>query len=178
MLPAQVVENTFRDFLADNPEPVSAAQETLIYNFEKRVQNFYGRKTATWLCFSKEAMMRFALTGSLTDQFFAFRPFTPQERKRCLSALADFAREPDVRLMLIPGPIWPVSFEAYGGAGVLLYPSNTSYNSHYDAYRELFLPGAMFSDLFTQYAEESLFNKANEADALLERLITVTKAAE
>ncbi len=178
MLPAQVVENTFRDFLADNPEPVSAAQETLIYNFEKRVQNFYHRKAGTWLCFSQEAMMKFAQTGSLTDQFFAFRPFTPQERRKCLSALADFSRGPEVRFILMPGPIWPVSFEAYGGAGVLLYPSNTSYNSHYDAYRELFLPGAMFSDLFTQYAEECLFNKTSDTSIQIERMITAIHAAE
>ena len=175
MLPSRAVESAFRDYLAANTEPVAAMQNKLISVTEKRIRNFYHRSKPTLLCFSSQAMAEFARTGTLSDQFFALRPYTAQERILCLEALRAFAAREDVRLYLRDGPAWPVSFEAYGGSGVLLYPSRTSYNSLYSAYRELFLPGETFSDLFAQYAEECLFNGPAHDGQVLNYLINAVK---
>ena len=178
MLPAQAVESTFKDYLAENTEPVAAMREKLISIFEKRVNNFYHRNKPTLLYFSMRAMTEFARTGILSDQFFAFRPYTVQERIMCLEALQAFTKREDVHLNLRNGPVWPVSFESYTGSGVLLYPSKTSYNSLYSAYRELFLPGEALSELFRQYAEEYLFNACNNENTQIERVIAAAQAAE
>ena len=46
------------------------------------------------------------------------------------------------------------SFEAYSTFGVLIYPSQTSYNVEKDAYRELIFPGRRYADLMRQYVDE------------------------
>ena len=175
MLPSRAVESAFRDYLAANTEPVAAMQEKLISVSEKRMRNFYHRSKPTLLCFSSQAMAEFARTGTLSDQFFALRPYTAQERIMCLEALRAFAAREDVRLYLRDGPAWPVSFEAYGGSGVLLYPSRTSYNSLYSAYRELFLPGETFSTLFQQFTEECLLPARADQSLTLDHLIAAIK---
>ena len=147
MMPAEAVKQSFEDFLARNPEPVSAARETLICTYEKRVRNFYGRMKPTRLILSFRAMEEFARTGVMADQFFACRPFTAAERMQILQALRRFSQKPGVSLSFRDGPAWPVSAEAYHGVGTLFYPSAASYNSDQETYRELFLPGQAFYDL-------------------------------
>ena len=147
MMPAEAVKQSFEDYLARNLEPVSAARETLICTYEKRVGNFYGRARPTRLILSFRAMEEFARTGVMADQFFACRPFTAAERMQILQALRRFSQKPGVSLSFRDGPAWPVSAEAYHGVGALFYPSAASYNSDQQAYRELFLPGQEFYDL-------------------------------
>ena len=154
MLPADVVESTFRDFLSDNLDAVVSSRETLIYTFEKRVKNFYQRRQETVLLLSADAMTQFARTGVMPDQFYAFRPYTRGERLRVLQALSALAEKKEVTLRLFPGPGCPYSFEAYEGQGALVYPSDTCYNTRRQRYRELFLPGPEAFLLFSAYAAE------------------------
>ena len=154
MMPADVVESTFRDFLSANFDAVVASRDTLIYTFEKRVKNFYQRKQPTTLLLSAEAMKQFARTGVMPDQFYAFRPYTKSERIRILKVLSSLAEKDSVTLRFISGPGLPFSFEAYENQGVLIYPSNTCYNTLKEQYRELFLPGQDAFALFDAYAEE------------------------
>lgn len=178
MLPADIVKNTFIDYLAENPEPVSAARDTLIYIFEKRVKNFYSRTKPTYLMLSQESMLRFAREGMLDDQFFACRPFTETERIRIIHALQSFSQRENVHVSFLDQKYWPVSVEAYDGYGVLLYPSISNYNSLKSDYRELFLPGKEYSDLFFQFAEEyGLFDEYNakRSDEIYKKLLSAVK---
>lgn len=150
MLPADVVEQSFQDFLSLNTEPISAARETLISIYEKRVRNFFDRKKPTRMILSSAAMLEFARTGVMTDQFFACRPYTPAEREQAILALRRFACQPQASLSFRDGPAWPVSAEAYEGVGALFYPSAASYQSESQSYRELFLPGQTFYALTEQ----------------------------
>jgi len=154
MLPAHIVESTFKDFLSENLEPVSAARETLIYIFEKRVKNFYDCEKPIYLVLSLDAMQRFARDGKLEDQFFAFRLFTEEERSGILQALHAFSRKENAFVSFLDRKSWPISVEVYDGRGALFYPSTTGYNSRQEDYRELFLPGKPFTDLMFQFAEE------------------------
>lgn len=165
MLPADVVESTFRDFLSANFDAVVTSRETLIYTFEKRVKNFYQRKQPTTLLLSAQAMLSFARTGVMPDQFYAFRPYTKKERLRMLTALSSLAEKKAVTLRFLPGPGCPYSFEAYENQGVLIYPSDTCYNTRREQYRELFLPGQEAFALFDAYASE-LCRQASPPDTV------------
>ena len=161
MLPAGIVERTFKDFLEENLEPISAARETLIYTFEKRVSNFYHSSKHEFLILSRESMLQFARTGLLADHFFAFRPFTKEERIQIIRSLRELSKKETVSILFTENETWPVSVEAYDGYGVLFYPSDTNYNTSLSDYRELFLPGQDSSDLMFQYAEEYCFRNNN-----------------
>ena len=154
MLPPDIVEQTFIDYLAENLEPVSAAQDMLIYIFEKRAKNFYAHTKPVSLLFSLEAMLRFAQSGLIDDHFFACRPFTKGERATIFQSLQSFSKEENVYISFLDHKSWPVSVEAYDGKGVLFYPSSSSYQTSKDLYRELFLPGKEYSDLLFQFARE------------------------
>ncbi len=157
MMPADVVESTFLDYLVHNIEPVAMAQESLIYTFEKRVRNFYTCKKPRLLVLSVDAMTRFARTGLMDDQFFAFRPYIKGERIRVFMILQEFSRRAGVTLRFRKGDSWPISVEVYKDFGALFYPSSTSYNTDLSNYRELLLPGQEFANLMFQFAEELLF---------------------
>ena len=179
MLPADVVESAFRDFLSNNFDAVVSSRDTLIYTFEKRVQNFYQRKQPTILLLSAEAMSQFARTGMMSDQFFAFRPYSKTERIRMLNALHAFAENKAVTLRFLSFPRHAFSFEAYENQGVLIYPSDTCYNTRMDQYRELFLPGNDFFALFDAYASEYLQEEPQtDAAAIFERLIREAEQSE
>ena len=178
MLPAGIVEHTFKDFLEENLEPISAARETLIYTFEKRVSNFYHSSKHEFLILSRESMLQFARTGLLADHFFAFRPFTKEERIQIIRALSDLSKKETVSILFTENETWPVSVEAYDGYGVLFYPSDTNYNTSLSDYRELFLPGQDCSNLMFQYAEEYCFrddnvNNEHNADAFFNVLLNM-----
>ncbi|MBQ9437084.1 MAG: hypothetical protein IJU50_02010 [Lachnospiraceae bacterium] len=157
MMPADVVESTFIDYLIQNMEPVAMARESLIYTFEKRVKNFYACRKPRFLLLSVDAMLRFARTGLMDDQFFAFRPYTKGERVKVFKALQEFSRRAGVAFRFRAGDGWSVSAEVYEGFGALFYPSATNYNTTLGDYRELLLPGPEFADLLFQYAGELLF---------------------
>ncbi len=162
MLPADIVEHSFIDFLTETLEPVSAARDTLIYIFEKRVKNFHSRTKPTYLALSLDSMLRFARDGVLDDQFFACRPFTEAERIKIIHALQSFSQKENVFVSFLDQKIWPVSAEAYDGPGVLFYPSASNYNTSSRFYRELFLPGKEYSDFMFQFAGEyGLFDDRN-----------------
>ena len=157
MLPANIVIHAFSDYLDSTPGPVSPSRQTLTYIFQKRNDNFFLGKQPVCLMFSRSAMEEFARSGKLADQFFAFRPFTQEERLQTLDCLMQLTFEERVTMaFLTDRNIFPYSFEAYTGKGVLLYPSYTNYNTDFEPYRELFLPGEAFAELFSGYAHQEV----------------------
>ena len=175
MIPAKEVEAAFSDFLSENFDPVIASKNSLVHIQKQRIENFYHRNKKTLLLLCGEAMDRFARDGMLTDHFFFLRPFLPAERVRTLQALKTFSQEKQNTVRLLREDVWDISFEAYEGKGVLLYPSATSYHSDEGAYRELFLPGQEFFELFAAFAETFAETGVKSAAEDLEAL---TRTAE
>lgn len=156
MLPADAVISAFSDYLSDNLEPVRAARDSLIYIFRQRAENFYDPGRHTDMVLSESSMMNFMRTGRMDDHFYAFRPYTREERTVIFQALHDFAQRKGNHIQLLHDRTWPISVEAYDGYGALLYPSRTNYNAETDSYRELFLPGKDFYDLIRTYVRDML----------------------
>ncbi len=155
MLPPEILKRTFLDYLSGNLEPVSAAKESLILTQEKRSDNFFHQRQSIRMIMSLASLSRFARSGRMDDQFFACLPFTREERVEIINTLQAFSEKDTVR-MSFRQEDWPVSLEAYDGFGVLFYPTFSVYNTRLGDYRELFLPGRDFTDLFFQYAAEFL----------------------
>ncbi len=154
MMPAEAVISAFSDFLSEHLEPVTAARESLIYIFRERENNFFAPGRRTHLVLSEPAMKDLIRTGRMSDHFYAFRPFTQEERMMILEALKAFSFRKGNLVQFLPDKTWPVSLEAYSKHGVLFYPSGTNYNAETDGYRELFLPGKDFYLLIRTYVEE------------------------
>lgn len=108
---------------------------------------------------SYDAMLNFVQTGVLTDHFWGFRPFTPQER---LAILQDFFQrattskyfhfsflKPDVHLVY-DELIW------YEGAGICFLPPKTHYNID-DDHSEFILRDPVFCDFFSTFFRKWLF---------------------
>jgi hypothetical protein len=99
--------------------------------------------------------MEFALHGKLPDQFYACRPFTIEERMSIFRYLLNLLSNPQVTILFAQRELSRTfSFEAYATFGVLIYPSQTSYNVEKDAYRELIFPGRRYADLMRQYVDK------------------------
>lgn len=173
MIPPDIVENAFDDFISKHFVSVSVARESLYLIQRKRIDNFFHNKTATQLFLSKAALAAFARTGMLMDQFFAIRRFTREERIRILKSLAAFAQESRHTVGIMEKQAPDLSIEIYHGKGALLYPSDTHYHAEQDGYRELFLPGNDLEDLFAGYVRDILQPEtgADQADKLFNRLI-------
>lgn len=154
MMPAEAVISAFSDFLSEHLEPVTAARESLIYIFRERVDNFYAPGRRTHLVLSEPAMKDLICTGRMSDHFYAFRPFTHEERMLILQELKAFSCRKGNLVQFLPDKTWPVSLEAYSNHGALFYPSGTNYNAETDIYRELFLPGEDFYVLIRTYVQE------------------------
>lgn len=69
------------------------------------------------------------------------------------------------------------TIESYSRFGALIYPSQTSYNSESDAYRELILPGEAYAKLFRQFTDEMIIpeycHSALETKRFINRLIVL-----
>ncbi len=183
MIPLETAKCSFTEFLSVNQGPVSAAKDSLIYTHEKRVNNFFHQKKPIYMIVSRDSVMRFARTGWLDDQFFATRPFTREERIGILNTLQRFAGKDSVHIAFRRGE-WPVSAEVYDGYGVVFYPTYSNYNASINDYRELFLPGKDFTDVFFQYAREypgrDFFGKGPDpaGEIFAELMVTAKWAAE
>jgi len=156
MIPPEILFSSFGDFVAPHHEPIGASTATLRIVLEKRYENFYHRNKPTLLLFSRKAMDKFISEGTMTDRFFALRPFSPEERSAIVRTLEAFSREDQVRIALLDRKAWKYSFEAYENRGVLAYPSETNYNTRMETYREFFLPGHEFYELFTDFIQVGL----------------------
>lgn len=154
MIPEEIVINALQDGLSGKSEPITAAMGSLRMILRKRIDLFYHRKKPVDIVFIREDMERFIRTGLTTDQFYAMRPYTPEERIRILQALDDFSKRDNVNLYIAERPVGNFSIEAYENRGMLVYPSWTPYNTQLSVYRELFLPGQAFYALFSDLTRE------------------------
>lgn len=164
MMPEDVVLSAFTDFVSEQIEPISAAVGSLRMILRKRIDNFSHRKKPAVVVFEQKAMEEFLRTGFTSDHFYAFRPYTPEERLRILQSLQAISRQDNMRILVADKKPRRYSMEAYENRGLLIYPGYTRYNTEMEAYRELFLPGQEFFTFFSELTEEMVL-PAFEKDA-------------
>lgn len=176
MLPADLAIQACRDFLNDNIIPIVPSAEAIYYYHRKRTENFYNRETR--MIISRQAMTDFVRSGRLADQFYACRPFTPSERLQALRYMLEKMDQPQVTVLYSKKELnRRFTIESYSRFGALIYPSQTSYNSERDAYRELILPGEAYAKLFRQFTDEIIIpeycHSALETKRFINRLIVL-----
>lgn len=155
MLPIKLVISAFDDYMKESGDPVYACRTTLIYTLQKRVENFTKLSKPLDLFLSQSSLEEFVRTGKLTDQFYATRAYTIEERLSILEALLVMARKPNVSIRFLKRKKeFAFSCEAYENTGVLIYPSRTNYRSEAGKYRELFVPEKMYYPFFKRFAQE------------------------
>ena len=176
MLPADLAIQACRDFLNGNIIPIVPSADAIYYYHRRRAENFYNRETQ--MIISHQAMTEFVHSGRLADQFYACRPFTPTERLQALRYLLEKMEQPQVTVLFSKKELnRRFTIESYSRFGALIYPSQTSYNSESDAYRELILPGEAYAKLFRQFTDEMIIpeycHSALETKRLINRLIVL-----
>ncbi len=154
MIPEEIVLSAVQDGLAGKTEPIVVALGSLRQMMRKRFDLFYHREKPIHMIFTREDMERFVRTGRMADQFYALRPFTPAERIRILQVLDEFSQRDNVHLFVADRKVRNFSLEAYENRGLLVYPSQTSYNTQLCEHREMFLPGQEFYTLFAEITQE------------------------
>ncbi len=173
MIPEKIVLSALQDGLAGKNETFTIVMGSLRLILRKRIDLFYHRQKPIHIIFTREDMERFIRTGLTSDQFYAMRPYTPAERIQILQALDQFSRRDNVNLFVADRKVRNFSLEAYENRGLLVYPSQTSYNTQLCEYRELFLPGQTFYTLFadiTREVEETRTNLVRGVGHLLDEM--------
>ncbi len=153
MIPEEITDRALAEYQSQNRDPVFASLGSLRLLLRKRINLFYQRETPVTIVFVQEAMEEFMRTGSTGDNFYAVRPYTMEERIAIIRALEEFSHKKNVTMVIRDRKAWDFCMEAYDHRGLLIYPSQTKYNSELEKYRELFLPGQEFFDLFAAKTE-------------------------
>lgn len=175
---AAVQEGSMRDYPAEDMNILLSQ----LYEIEnERYLNSLNKHVHQYFLMSYEAMLNFAKTGLLSDHFWGFRAFTPQER---LSILSDFYNractskyfhfsflKSDVHLVW-DELIW------YEHVGICFLPPKTHYDID-DDYSEFILRDPVFSDFFSSFFRKWLFEhhalSTSKSKELFEHLIDVCK---
>lgn len=149
----------------------------------QRFDNFFGKRKPTHTIFSCGAMERFARTGKQSDHFFAFRPYTPQERVSILAHLRVQAQEnPHFHVHFFKPEYEAPQMEIalYEGAGTLMAKPNTHYDLDGD-HAEALIEQDEFCESYKTYFAEDLLERhvldPKETLAVLDRLIELAKEA-
>ncbi len=153
MIPEKITYRALAEYESLNIDPVFASLGSLRLLLRKRIDMFYQRETPVTIVFVQDAMEEFMRTGRTGDDFYAIRPYTMEERIEIIKALDDFSRKDNVTMVIRDQQVWDFCMEAYDHRGLLVYPSLTKYNTELEKYRELFLPGQEFFDLFAAKTE-------------------------
>ncbi len=149
----------------------------------QRFENYFMKKKPTYTVFDSEAMERFARTGRQTDHFFAFRPYTPQERVRILTHLRDqTAENPNFHVCFFKPEYEapPMEIALFEGMGVLMAKPDTNYNLDGD-HTETIITQESFCACYKNYFMQDLLVRQvmdeQATAAELERLIEIAKNA-
>lgn len=148
-----------------------------------RWENFFGRRKANHMIFSREAMERFSRTGRQTDHFFAFRTYTPGERVRILAQLKRQAEDnPNFCLYFFKEGFEPPMTEIglYEGGGTLMTKPQTHYDLAGD-HAEAVITQKEFCERYKEFYMKDLLERCvisrEETMALMDRLIELAREA-
>lgn len=146
-----------------------------------RWENLFGKKKASHIIFSKEAMLRFAKTGRQSDHFFAFRAYTPKERVAILENLLRQEQEnPNFHIYFFKEdfdlPLTEIGL--YEGIGTLMTKPYTHYNLAGD-HAETIITQKEFCERYKEFYVEDLLKRhvvsAQETLEYMNKLIEIAK---
>ena len=148
-----------------------------------RWENFFGRRRANHVIFSREAMERFAKTGRQSDHFFAIRTYTPGERVQILSQMRTQMQEnPNFRIDFFKEEFKPPMTEIglYEGAGTLMTKPHTHYDLAGD-HAEAVVTQKEFCERYREFYVKDLLERhvisREAAMALMDSLIEMAQNA-
>lgn len=146
-----------------------------------RWDNLFSKNKVTHTIFSREAMERFARTGSQTDHFFAMRAYKPQERVRILSHLREQAEmNQHFNIYFFKEGFIPPLMEIglYEGMGTLLSKPFTHYDLFGD-HAETLITQKEFCECYKNYFVQDLLDKRvlgqEETLGILDNLIEIAQ---
>lgn len=169
-------------FSAANFCPPEQLQE-IIQSYYKvqlmRYNNFFATRKEHHIVFSWKPMLHFARYGETTDQFFAIRPFTTQERVRILCDLRDqtLSRKNNFHVYFLKSEEDLIRDEItyYKGQGVYFCQGKTDYNL--EQHSEALIVEEEFCRSYEAYFTGHLLphRVKSEADSLkvLQQLISI-----
>lgn len=165
------------------PEEIEPLLEQLQRVHNQRFDNYFVKRKPTYTVFDMGTMERFARTGRQSDHFFAFRPYTPQERVRILTHLRQQAAEnPNFHVYFL-NPEYdapPMEIALFEGMGTLLAKPGTNYDLAGD-HTETLITQESFCECYKNYylqdlLERQVTDKQETLDAF-DRLIEIAKNA-
>ena len=155
-----VMESAMREGIAGSQEIVQMLEQLKCVH-DQRFENFFDKRKPTYTVFSLEAMERFAQTGTQSDHFFAFRPYTVQERVCILTHLREQAEHNPsfhVRFFKAEYEAPPMEIALYEGAGTLMAKPNTNYNLKGD-HTETLITQESFCQCYKTYFLKDLMKR-------------------
>lgn len=121
--------------------------------FSARIRNALTKHRVTHLIMKRSAMRAFVQTGTATDHFWGFRPYTPAERLEIFETLIEQQNSnPYFHLNFLKDDDFVRDTELgyYEGLGMLILPEHTPYDLH-DRYAEVMITQKDFCEAFKTY---------------------------
>lgn len=164
-------------------EAIMPLLEQLKRVHNQRLESYFVRKKPSYTVFDLSAMERFAQTGRQSDHFFAFRPYTPQERVRILTHLRRQAEEnPNFHVYFFKPEYGapPMEIALFEGIGTLMAKPGTNYDLMGD-HAETLITQESFCQCYKNYYMQDLMERqVMDKQATLrelDRLIEMAKHA-
>ena len=177
-----VLEGFAEAGIAQNEE-LEPLLEQLQRVHNQRQECYFARRKPSYTVFDRSAMERFAQTGRQSDHFFAFRPYTPQERVRILTHLRGQAMQnPNFHVYFFKPEYEspPMEITLFEGMGTLMAKPGTDYDLAGD-HAETLITQESFCQCYKNYFLQDLLEKqvmnGEETIAELDRLIEIAKNA-
>ena len=165
-------------------EGMSAMIDELASLHRQREENLFGKHKNTYTIFSREAMEKFAKTGTQTDHFFALRSYKPEERVKILSRIREHAEHnPYFNVYFFKEGYEPPKMEIalYEGMGTLLNKPYTNYDLSGD-HTETLITQKEFCECYRNYFMQELLTKwvVSEQETLrvLDELIETARTSQ
>lgn len=130
-IPTAIALAALHDKAALDQKQLQEITEHAAFIHEQRYQNQYAKKKAAYRIMTIAGCRSFLETGKISDHFFAFRAFTPEERKLIFADVIQHAKENACYVpLLIKDPERHVSYNlvACEKLGVVVDPADTDYN--------------------------------------------------
>ncbi|MBQ9951761.1 MAG: hypothetical protein IJO98_06450 [Clostridia bacterium] len=88
-IPEDILVDALEKERLGDAESIDGLIEVFRGIYHDRVRNVYEKRRVSRTILKRSAMIRFARTGSMTDHFWAMRPFTGEERVQILKLIRD-----------------------------------------------------------------------------------------
>ena len=157
-VPVEIAVRALRDKGMFSEEEISQIIQRTLTIHEQRHQNLYNKKKKTCLIMTLSGCRRFLQTGYTTDHFFAFRAFTPEERRQIFGKMIQAAKSnPNFVPLLLKDPDFRYRYNlvCYEKLGVSFDEMDTDYDIS-NGYRSIFLMFPHFTQQYMDYYMKTL----------------------